>query len=427
MTYGKDRELLAIFIYNFMRLNRILISHLALIVSMISVSQLYANESIINRTSAGNTIFCKAKVDTWFLQDYSESIHIGITYLPFLEVEVEQKENGLMGLTLKNVVYENPQLYPSARGIGNLICEVSIDADGNFEGGNPVYCEGDLEGYDSWDGLQYEYLYEGEITGTYKEDKFEAIISIWVENPLMGNGEFAQRITLYETTLPDHTYSRPVTAGNFGTIVLPFKPEHLTGIAQLYSLKGKKLDDRGNIECFVLKEEKEMEAGVPYIFLSNADEITACAPGDAEWAVSPKNTYYIPRFGNRPANNGLQGTFETKYTYDIGYISDYSDEWGDYEEYVPYIVYLLSNNQVVRAGGRSTISAYRAYILSDYVPVISDVAGVKVFYLSTDDTSGINVISHKADGHSGIFDIIGRKLPDLRKGVNIVNGKKIVK
>jgi hypothetical protein len=389
---------------------------------------MYANECAVNGTSEKKIILCKAKVDTWFLQDYSENIHIGITNLHILEVEVEQKENGLMGLTLKNVVYENPQLYPSTRGIGNLIFnEVFINADGNFDGIEPVYCEGDLEGYDSWDGVQYENLYPGEITGTYKDDKFEAVISIWVENPLMGSGEFAQKITLSNSTFSDHTYSRPVTTGNFGTIVLPFKPEQLTGIAQLYSLKGKKLDNRGNIECFVLKEEKEMEAGVPYFFLSNADEITAWAPWDAEWTYSPKNSYYIPRFGNRPANNGLQGTFETKNTYDIGYIWDYSDEWGEYEEYIPYIVYLLSNNQVVRAGGRSTISAYRAYILSDYVPVISDVAGAKVFYLSTDDTSDINVISHKADGHSGIFDIMGRELPDLRKGINIVNGKKIVK
>jgi hypothetical protein len=412
-------------------MNRILTSHLVLFMLMVSACKVYANESVLNNSSEKKIILCKASIDTWFLQDYSESIHIGITYLPFLEVEVEQKENGLMSLTLKNVVYENPQLNPSARGIGNLRCEVSIDANGNFMEVEPVvFSEGDLEGYDSWDGIQYTNLYDpsyDEIIGTYKDDEFEAVFSIWVDNPLMGNGEFAQRITLNETTLPDHTYSRPVTAGNYGTIVLPFKPERLTGIAQLYSLKGKKLDDRGKIESFVLSEEDEMDAGVPYIFLSNADEITAWAPGDAEWAVSPKNTYYIPRFGYRPANNGLQGTFEAKYTYDIGYIWDYSDEWGEYEEYIPYIVYLLSNNQVVRAGGRSTISAYRAYILSDYVPVISDVAGAKVFYLSTDDTSDINVISHKADGHSGIFDIMGRELPDLRKGINIVNGKKIVK
>ena len=401
---------------------------LTLFMSMICACKIYANECAFNNIPDKTIIFCKANINTWFLQDYSESIHIGITYLPCLEVLIEQKESGLIGLTFKNVVYENSWLCPSARCIGNLKYELDIDADGNFWGYEPVYCEGDLEGYDSWDGLQYEYLYGGEILGTYKDDEFEAVISIWVENPLMGSGEFAQRITVTKTTLPDHTYSRTVTAGNFGTIVLPFKPELLTGIAHLYSLKGKKLDDGGNIECFVLKEEKEMEAGVPYIFLSDADEITAWAPGDAKWAVSPKNTYYVPRFGNQPANNGLQGTFETKYTYDIGYISHYSDDWvDDNEEYVPYIVYLLSNNQVVRAGGKSTIDAYRAYILSDYVPVISDVAQAKEFYLSIDNTSDINVISHKADGHSGIFDMMGRKLPDLRKGINVVNGRKIVK
>ena len=401
------------------------ICYLALFMFMTNVCQMYANESVVKKISTENVILCEANINTWFLHDYIENIHIGITNLPYLEVEVEQKESGLLSLILKNVVYENPLLCPSARGIGNLICEVSIDADGNFFGGEPVYCEGDLEGYDSWDGVQYKYLYEGEITGRYKDEEFEAVISIWVENPLMGSGEFAQTISLTKTTLQDHTYSRPVTAGNYGTIVLPFKPEQLTGIAQLYSLKGKKLDDRGNIECFVLKEEKKMEAGVPYIFLSDADKITAWAPGDAEWAVSPKNTYYVPRFGNQPANNGLQGTFETTYTYDIGYVWEHSDECGDYEEYVPYTVYLLSNNQVVRAGGKSTISAYRAYILSDYVPVISDVTKAKEFYL--DSTSDINVVSFETDGCNGIYDMMGRKLTNLRKGVNIVNGRKIVK
>jgi len=399
-----------------------------LLLLMISGSQIYASKRIVSN-STEHVINCEGEIETNFLKDYSEYIRIGVSYLPLIKVSIVQKQNGLLDVTLHNVVYANSQLQPSNRGIGNISFEVTIDADGNIQGSEPIYSEGNLEAYDSWDGILYEYLYVGEIVGKYKDDKFEATISLWVENPLMGIGEFVHTITLTNRISTDYSYSRSVVAGNYGTIVLPFKPERVSGISHLYSLKGKKLDDNGNIECFVLREEKGIEAGVPYIFLSDATEITAWAPIDVDWVVLPKNTYYVAGFGNRPANNGLQGTFETKNTYDIGEVCEYYDDWGDfsYEEYVPYKVYLLSNNRVVRAGQRSTISTNRAYILSDYVPTISNIAEAKGICLGLDEATGVNVVERTLDGRCDIFDLTGRKIPQLQKGINIMNGRMIVK
>jgi hypothetical protein len=304
--------------------------------------------------------------------------------------------------------------------------DIFLDAEGNISESEayPTITAGNLEGYSQWDGINYGF-YPCVVEGTFKDDVLNLAIDMWATcNDGGWNAEIYHSITLAES-MPANEYSRNVVEGNYGTIVLPFKPEKLTGIAQLFSLVGKKMGTDRKIECFVLKEETSMQAGVPYIFLSNADKITAWAPFGAEYESVPKNGHYDPKRGPVKDNNGLQGTYERKRTYDIGETYEYSDDGIEWEEYVPYKVYLLSNNQFVYAGTRSYIDAYRAYILVDYVPEFVESSDVKYYFLGADTETSIIDIRNLSKNDGGVYNLSGQRLPWLRRGVNIVNGKKV--
>ncbi len=370
-----------------------------------------------------------AKIES-SLYIYDEAIgqySMGITYQGPITVEVISEEGNQLTLKLINVTYQNQYLTPVQRGIGNIVFEdIFLDAEGNISESEayPTITAGNLEGYSQWDGINYGF-YPCVVEGTFKDDVLNLAIDMWATcNDGGWNAEIYHSITLAES-MPANEYSRNVVEGNYGTIVLPFKPEKLTGIAQLFSLVGKKMGTDRKIECFVLKEETSMQAGVPYIFLSNADKITAWAPFGAEYESVPKNGHYDPKRGPVKDNNGLQGTYERKRTYDIGETYEYSDDGIEWEEYVPYKVYLLSNNQFVYAGTRSYIDAYRAYILVDYVPEFVESSDVKYYFLGADTETSIIDIRNLSKNDGGVYNLSGQRLPWLRRGVNIVNGKKV--
>lgn len=387
-------------------------------------------QKALESTDGTNTkvVESMAKIESsLYYYDSEEQYSLGPTYQGPITIEVISGEANQLTFKLLNVTYQNPYFTPVKRGIGNIAFEnIPLDAEGNIieSDAYPTITAGNMEGYSQWDGIDYG-LYPCEVEGTFKDDILNIVIRMWATHEYGGrSAEIYHCITLTES-LPAYEYSRNVAEGNYGTIVLPFKPERLTGIAQLFSLVGKKMGADKKIECFVLKEETSMQAGVPYIFLSNADKITAWAPFGAEYESVPKNGHYDPKRGPVKDNNGLQGTYERKRTYDIGETYEYSDDGIEWEEYVPYKVYLLSNNQFVYAGTRSYIDAYRAYILVDYVPEFVESSDVKYYFLGADTETSIIDIRNLSKNDGGVYNLSGQRLPWLRRGVNIVNGKKV--
>ena len=66
-----------------------------------------------------------------------------------------------------------------------------------------------------------------------------------------------------------------------------------------------------------------------------------------------------------------------------------------------------------------TIAAGKAYYQS--------ASGVKAFYFSGDDTTGIvSLTDEKAEGTS-IYNLAGQRLQKMQRGINIINGKKVLK
>ena len=74
------------------------------------------------------------------------------------------------------------------------------------------------------------------------------------------------------------TYTRTVTAGNFGTICLPRASASTEG-ATFYRAVGKILDGSSSPTDVVIEEVASLEAGVPYVFESSASEISVTMTG----------------------------------------------------------------------------------------------------------------------------------------------------
>ena len=88
--------------------------------------------------------------------------------------------------------------------------------------------------------------------------------------------------------------------------------------------------------------------------------------------------------------------------------------------------YILANGAqgvgFYKATTGSTIAAGKGYL------VISGEAGVKGFYgFEFNDATGINDVNVDFNANSAIYNIAGQRLQKMQKGINIVNGKKVLK
>ena len=66
-----------------------------------------------------------------------------------------------------------------------------------------------------------------------------------------------------------------------------------------------------------------------------------------------------------------------------------------------------------------TIAARKGYITSG--------SGVKAFFFGEDDATGISEVQNVQDVQSAIYNIAGQRVQKMQRGINIVNGKKVLK
>ena len=106
-------------------------------------------------------------------------------------------------------------------------------------------------------------------------------------------------IILAVTTVAEitDTYTRAVTNGNYGTICLPKASADLSGAGAVFFAVAGKVMNGSQLQEIVLDEVTALEAGKPYVFLAEADEIAIPLTGDA--AGEPDNS----------SSNGLIGSF----------------------------------------------------------------------------------------------------------------------
>lgn len=207
---------------------------------------------------------------------------------------------------------------------------------------------------------------------------------------------------------PTSVVRRGLTAGRYGTICLEKNVTAMLG-ASFYEIAYRE-DKDGTPYKVCFDEVSALEAGVPYIFLAEDEQITVVYGDETATVAGSKN--------------GLVGTFEAISDGDAGTAGNQLE--GNY---------LVNNNMIRLCGGNCNLPANRAYICMNEVSttVVAPAPGRRRITLQNADTqvaSGLNGISEDspiAPQQQGIYDVLGRRLEQTAgSGFYIIDGKKQV-
>ena len=91
------------------------------------------------------------------------------------------------------------------------------------------------------------------------------------------------------------------------------------------------------------------------------------------------------------------------------------------------ILFIGAENKLYWPLAGAKIGAMRGYFEIDGTE--AEIAGIKEFILNLgdEDATGINMVENGMEVESSIYNLAGQKLSKMQKGINIVNGKKILK
>ena len=108
----------------------------------------------------------------------------------------------------------------------------------------------------------------------------------------------------------------------------------------------------------------------------------------------------------------------------------YEEALEAYKKYdaVDQSILFISSNKIYYVGVNTTIAAQRAYFQLDGITYGSTNSGIKEFAitLSDDDPTGIENLNVNLDDNESIFNLAGQRIGKMQKGINIVNGKKVL-
>ena len=230
----------------------------------------------------------------------------------------------------------------------------------------------------------YVYVTNNELKlGIYKANK-------------CGNGDWLYYEDFEVTYYGEY---RATEEGKYGTICLPYAPE--VNNATLYSASVN-----ADKTAVVLTEVTEPVAGVPYIYQATSEDTQTFSYVGGSIVAAPVDA--AP----------LTGVFEATEVPVGSYVLQTKDD--------------AQKFYVVADGKQPTLSAYKAYLTAP------EAAGAKVLgfddpYVAPEqkvDENGvplaISAIESLTSGDAKIYDVNGRQLKQLQKGINIVNGVKVL-
>lgn len=258
-------------------------------------------------------------------------------------------------------------------------------------------------------------LYDGGTSGvkltSLKGDADETVTFIPTVNyPYIGirsnkNAAYIKQIAIAWT--PTEVVRTGLTEGKFGTICLEKSVTTLLG-ASFYEIAYRE-DQNGEPYKVLFDEVSTLEAGVPYIFLAEDEQITVVYGDETATAARSRN--------------GLVGTFTVIQDGAAGAAGNTLE--GNY---------LVNNNQIRKCLGNCSLPANRAYIRMGDVSTLPTAPqpGRRRITLQNAATGtatgweGITEDSTFAPQQEGIYDVLGRKLENAESGFYIINGKKQV-
>lgn len=174
------------------------------------------------------------------------------------------------------------------------------------------------------------------------------------------------------------------SAAQYGTFCAPFDVTIPDGV-KAYTISG--IDKNGKL---VLEQQSAISAHTPVIVESTSD-VNAVQFGVATEG-EPKSAYLTGVYTATPAPVGSY------------VLQNQNGRVGFYQ---------------VQEGKQPTVGANRAYL-----DLTNSPAGVKAFYI--DDATAIQAVEELLSGKAEIYDLAGRRLQKLQKGINIIGGKKVL-
>ena len=194
-------------------------------------------------------------------------------------------------------------------------------------------------------------------------------------------------------TYTSATYTRAIEVGKYGTICLPFAPDAASLANYTFFTMESAADGVIN---FV--EEEAPVANTPYIY---------CLKGDNE-AITGGVTVVSATLNDVVAGDWtMRGSF-TNQAIDAA--------TGNYYGYV------AAQNKIVKANTTLTVKPYRAYFTSEKAA-----AAVTLRFTRGDETTEISAAELDVQPATVIYDLAGRRVEKMEKGIYIVNGKKVIR
>lgn len=215
-----------------------------------------------------------------------------------------------------------------------------------------------------------------------------------------GNAEFA----LAEATEASVTVT--AKAGKFGTTILPFTPDVSTGFdgVTFYSCE----EVNAETSKVKLTEVVTPAANVPYIIKNNGtNDFSKELSG---WGIATADSY---------SNGLLTGVYTAAII--AASIEPTDESAGSYN----YVLQTADGVQAFyKVSNDFTATANKCYLT---VPMEATGSyGAKAFYLDLSGADGISHIDSNTTTYSTIFNLAGQRLQNAQKGINIIDGKKVL-
>lgn len=215
------------------------------------------------------------------------------------------------------------------------------------------------------------------------------------------NGAFS---TSKAFTANTATYTRAASTSTYGTICLPF-PVSSDGNIQYYSVDAESTTNAN----LIIDEKEELEAYTPAIYKLNPS---------TELSLSLKDVD-VPVTGSLAQANLVGVLNATTVCENDGYKANAAV---GYTPVVDPNSYYISANKFKSMNQYFNIKPFRAYLnFGKELPVRAESLSIGL----DDVETAIDAINAQ-DSELKIFDLSGRRLEKLQKGVNIVNGKKVL-
>ncbi len=231
---------------------------------------------------------------------------------------------------------------------------------------------------------------------------FTATTNLQLGATVVVKGKIKKYSSTYEfdsnNELVSLVYTRTTTADTWGTLCLPYAAT-VAG-ATLYTIDSK---DAATPTYVTLAPAASVEAGVPYIFKATGTELSATQTGTT--------------YADAGSANGLNGTYTAIAAGGFTASTVPNDD-----------LYLMTATKMQAAKyATASVGANRAYILMDDVPVAAGAKGIRLYFDGTEEATGIeNLTPVLYEAKGAVFNLQGQQLSAPQRGINIVNGKKVL-